>query len=356
MSYQFGRALALALFVVSCAPEEDVPFAPVSIRIDARDPFGARPDGPVNVTLLWTTTGTIYASSNAVLQPGENTVELPLDFIEPRPPGLFFAEFTLTRDRITVHVPRVALYRDDDGSGDFTAWNLDEEPVDRIVAVNGAGATSVAAVRNFETALTGLTAVDVNTFYSLTDGLHTPFLRFAGATSTLTPDVLAASGPPIVSLYFDDSEIPARDVRCVSTAPFQTEPELPSISATGTSSRTVAVQVDETLDVEVVCGLSTPNCRGVDIETVTTTTPADLRTAGRRVLSQCRRSASFESLVTLNAELRCEECSCGWVERHDALVVRTASTPPGWPCGQTIAYCPSPLPLFRVDEACFLAP
>lgn len=341
--------------LLCCSPEAIVPLETVTIRVDARDPFGARPDGPLGVALLWTTSSTIYASSEVPLAANQNAVIVPLSFPRPRPPGLFFAELMLIEESIVVHVPRIAVYRDDDGSGGFTPWNLEEPPADRIVAVNGQGATAVGAVRNLEAALNGLSAVDVNRYYELTGGKHTPFLLFPGATSTLTSDLLIALGPPVVSLYFDDSDVPERDIRCINASRFDPEPRLARLAETRTSSRSFTVRVDSRIDPESVCGLDLPDCGSVDITTVTTTVPDDLRTPGRRIISQCRASATFESLVTLRAELECRpDCSCGWIERHEALVVRTSSTPPGWPCGDTVPFCPSDLSLVRADESCAL--
>ena len=346
--------LASGLLAAYACSTEGPRLETVSVLVDVRDPFNARPPGELSVGLLWTTTGTIYGSSHVPLLENENTVELPLGFPEPRPGNLFIAEFALTQQSIVVHVPRIAIYRDDDGSGDFTPWNLDDDdPPDQIVAVNGSGTTVVAGVRDFEFEFRRLPAVDVNTYYSRTNGVHTDFIRFPGATSTLTPSILTSFGLPVASLYFDDSPVPARDIRCINSSPFQSMPELQPISAAGTSSRSITILVDDSIDAESICGLSTPNCQPVDITTTTTAVPTPLASAGRRIFSQCRFSPSFESLVTLQAELQCDrDCNCGWVERQQALIVRTSSTPAGWPCGDTVDFCGSDLPLFRIDEAC----
>ncbi len=337
----------------SCSVEDNVPLAPIFIRVDARDPFGARPPGPLGVALLWTGTSTIYGSSATLLAGDQNTVAVRIEFPEPLPDDLLSAELGLPENNVVVSVPRIVVFSDDDRSGDFTPWFVDEPPTDRIFAVNGQGTTSVAAITDFEAALSTLSPVDLNAFYNFTGGLHTPFLRFSGQTSTLTPSQVSnAPGPPIVSLYFDDSEIPTRDIRCLTTQPFEVDPVLEPISATGTSSSSTIVHVDDRIDVENVCGLTVPSCAPVDITTVTTTVPTDQLTPGRRVISQCRVSANLESLVTLQADLRCVECDCRWVQRETAIVVRTSSTPEGWPCGDTVLVCPSELPLFRVDEAC----
>ena len=351
----FALATILVGALLQCSPDDTVPLETVAIRIDARDPFNARPEGPLRVALLWTTTGTIYASRSVVLAEDQNTVELPLAYPEPRPVNLFFAELALVTGRIVVNVPRIVIFRDDNDSGEFDVWNLDDPPTDRIFGINTQGTTAVAAVRDFDSALAGLPAVDVNTYYDLTDGINTDFLRFVGATSTLTPSMLNRFGPPIASLYFEESELPERDIRCVNTRGFQVEPELLPITALGTSSRTVSIRVDPGIDVESVCGLTVPDCVPTSTPTMTATVPLTVRTDGRRVLSQCRSGARFESLITLDAVLRCgADCNCGWEERQRVRVVRTSSTPPGWPCGDAVDYCPSSLPLYLFDEACEL--
>ena len=346
-------ALSVSASLVACEAEETVPFETVSIRIDARDPFSSRPEGNLGVALLWTTTSTIFASSEVLLGRDDNTVDMPLERIIPRPANLFFAEFGLARETVAVHVPRIAIFRDDDGSGGFTPWELSKDPPDQIFAVNGQGATSVAVVLNFEDAFSRLTASDVNTYYEVTEGIHTPFLRFRGATSTLTPDEVALSGPPVLSMYFEDSEVPARDIRCLNIRRFQTEPLLEPIAAAGTSSQSFNIMIDDRVDAASICGLTTPDCASVDINTVTATIPDDLKTAGRRVLTRCRASSNFESLVTLEAELKCNrDCDCGWREQYRALVVQTSSIPEDWPCGNEVPICSSPLPLFQIDESC----
>ena len=345
--------LAFGITQSGCDPEEEVPFETISVRVEALDPFGVRPEGPLNVALLWTTTGTIFASPSVPLPEEGTLVELPLSFIDPPPMNLFFAEFGLARDTIVVLVPRIAVFRDDDESGGFTAWDLEEDsPPDRIFSVNGQGATSVARVRDFEASFSELSAVDVNTYYGLTGGVHTPFIRFVGRTSTQTPSVLLESGPPIVSMYFEEPVLPERDIRCINARAFQPAPEVAPIGEVPTSSESFELLVDDRVDLEGVCGLSTPDCTAVDITTVTTTVPEDKLTPGRRIISQCRAGANFESLITLQAELRCDECACDWVARHRAVVVRTSSTPADWPCGEEVEFCPSSLPLFQVDESC----
>ncbi|MEO1337202.1 MAG: hypothetical protein AAFV29_16290, partial [Myxococcota bacterium] len=281
---------AVALISVACTPEEQVPFERVSILVDARDPFMARPEGPLMVGLLFTTTSTVFGATSVALDDDANTVELPLDFpsfIGPEP--LVFSQFRLTNETISVHVPRIVVFRDDDNSGDFTTWFTEEEPADRIVAVGASGTGLVAVTTDFEMAFSQLDAADVNTYYENTGGFHTPFLRFSGATSTLTPMQLSAIGLPITSLYFDDSEVPARDVKCFNQERFRAEPELPPIDTIDTSSRTVSVEVDDRLDLDTLCGFEIEACEAVDVNTATIALSEDFRSAGRRRITRCRR-------------------------------------------------------------------
>ncbi|MEM7677995.1 MAG: hypothetical protein AAF449_18530 [Myxococcota bacterium] len=343
---------ALAAVGLGCAPQEHVAFERVSILVDARDPFSARPPGPLMVALLFTTTSTVYGASSVVLNDDQNTVELPLDFPPAVPEPLSFSQFRLTNETILVHVPRIAIFQDDDNSGGFTPWFTLEEPADRIVAVGASGTGVVASAVDFEDAFSRLNAADVNTYYENTGGFHTPFIRFSGATSTLTPAQLATFGLPITSVYFDDSEVPARDVRCFRQENFQAQPELPPIDVIDTSSRTLSVQVDDRLDLNTLCGFEIAACTAVDVDTATIALSEDCRSAGRRLLTRCRRSAAFESIVVSEARLTCDGCSCGWVDRQQAFIVDTSSVPADWPCGSRVPYCTSSLPLYRIDDSC----
>ena len=354
MTMRAIAAALLGLLLLSCAPEEDVPFETVFVRVDVRDPFGSRPPGPLKVGLLWATTSTVFGSTQVDLPEDGNTVDLPLAFPIPRPLNLPFFEFRLTRESVIIHIPRVVVFQDADESGDFTPWTTSGPITDPIFAINGRDATVVTAVRDLEAELVDLTATDVNTFYELTNGANTPFIIFPGRTSTLTPNRVAFSERPVVSMYFEDSDEPARDVGCIESRQFQPEAQLQPISATGTSSRSVSILVDTSLDADAICGLTTPNCLSVDANTVTATVPDDVQTAGRRSFARCRTGGSLQSLVTFEAELRCEGCDCGWVERSRAIVVQTSSTPPDWPCGDTVPFCVSTLPLFQIDEACLI--
>lgn len=252
----------------------------------------------------------------------------------------------LTDDGWGVQASRVRFvaYLDVDGSGDYQGGES-LLGVDQPVGVDPYG-QGVAWLADPEAQLAALPAAAIDAFYRATDDAYTPFLPFmVGSTFMADESGLA------IEVDVARHTIVNADLACRGSLYYGVDPPTE-----------VLLWVDRSLDAQTLCGLEIGDCRPVDTSTLT---PPALPDPALEALNpfvdthaQCRQRGGVQVLVVEEARLRCDPTSCLCVNVDSVVAVATATTatPPWWPCGDTVEFCPSSLPLYRVDPACFPPP
>ncbi len=96
----------------------------------------------------------------------------------------------------------------------------------------------------------------------------------------------------------------------------------------------------------------------LDLDLDATAPPAltDAQSAAFTRVVRCRQAGALEALIVYDARMDCEQCSCAMKPHADVFYASAADLPAWWPCGTTVAFCESDLPLYAIDPACLTEP
>ena len=148
-----------------------------------------------------------------------------------------------------------------------------------------------------------------------------------------------------VSLEIVDSPVPQEQLRCGRHRVW--------VYGDGTlATRNIHALVANTLDQVVMCGVEIPDCQGADLTDPASVPEPELapeRTDRFARVVQCRTNGSVQTLIVQEATRTCADCVCTMPPQATVYFTDATGAPPWWPCGDTIPFCTSPLPLYFMD-------
>lgn len=247
-------------------------------------------------------------------------------------------QFLGTREGVPLGWPRLVAYLDHNRSGRLEAG---PESVDQIVGADSQQ-RRVGWLFDTEATLATLSAEGIEGYYQVTGGRYTPFVLASGGLLSADDEV-----PPEPGIVIDASQLSIVNSDLLCGGFLRNGSEVPA---------KVELLVDLSLDPAIVCGLDIADCRPVDTSTLTAPvipSPTGVNPVVRAT-AQCRRRLGVELLVIENQRIRCtDRCVCTNHTTIEAVATSTAAEMPAWwPCGDTLSYCDSDLPLYRVDPEC----
>ncbi len=250
-----------------------------------------------------------------------------------------------SQQALLVARPRILAYLDLDGSESFQNGRQMTGP-DQPLGADGYWQTLGRVVDPWA-AIASLGPDAAQAYYRLTDNRFTPFIRLGREAGG---NLVADTAPEPYALDATRLSITPADLACQGNLRNAESPP-----------NEVLLWVDRSLDALVLCGLEVPHCLPVDTSTLTPPAlpqgPVPNAFVARN--SQCRRRRGVEVLIVQEDRLRCAPSTCGCANEISIEAVATATSavkPPWWPCGETVDYCDSPLPLYQADPECYPQP
>lgn len=248
-----------------------------------------------------------------------------------------------SQTNIDVYRPRVVIYEDIDQSGDFAPTSV-LHGVDRIVAIDSStGVPSFAVVPDLDTVLSRMSLEETTAYYAASGNRYTPFIRVQSASGYLELVESVRADP--VRLDLADSPVPAERFVCGRSAVYiYGDPLEPATHLT--------VDVDSTINAADVCGATIPACASSVFADMSVPDFSVSDTQAHRRVVQCRLTDRFQVVIIQDAVLTCADCMCNYETTANAYFAPVDTVPAWWPCGVSITYCDSTLPLYDIDSAC----
>ena len=333
------RAVCLGLLVGACAPAELPPPQPIDLEVVVVG-SSTLADAPLRIAAVWSSPTSMLVTTDVAITSTESSMQFRLT--EPDDPAFIpkgFEPMTIFagREPYLSYRPSIVAYADRDGSESFGEG-------DAVVGIESE--RTVAWLFDFESRFFELPPDFVATYYELTDQRYTPFLR----AEPFVPGSFDRSVPTSASIFQSEPVLvtlggvvrPADQLRCGNQLLYLDD-----------STTQVALRVDTTLDAGEMCGLEVSDCKSVPLEPIGTPVAA----TSDDDLVQCRKNDRAEVLVVEVRNLDCEtHCFCRVRDVVTAWATSTSSAPSWWPCGRSVDFCDSSLPLYRADATCVAAP
>lgn len=339
--------LSLALALSACAGPEYSELEPLQIEVMVVGSATVSYDHLRVAVLYQSATGDLEVGADVAIT-ATGTANLMTLFPPARVESgarLEALELPPSLQAVLVSRPRILAYLDLDGSESFQNGRQLTGP-DQPLGADGYWQTLGRVVDPWAT-IQSLGPDAAQAYYRITNDRFTPFMRLGRQAGG---SLVADTAPEPYALDATRLSITPADLACQGNLRNAESPP-----------NEVLLWVDRSLDAEVLCGLEVPNCLPVDTSTLTAPALPDGPVPNAFVArnSQCRRRRGVEVLIVQEDRLRCAPSTCGCANEIKIEAVATATSalkPSWWPCGQTVDYCDSPLPLYQADPQCYPEP
>ena len=338
-------ANGLALSVFACDPggpdEPEAVEVPVSITA-ASD---ISPEGPLRLAVTWRSGSganrgwitTFDAPVTEVNATQTAVLQLPPQAVRPS-----------LRDRSEVYVscgsdtayimppvvlPRLVVYQDVDGSGDFNP-NLPGNPGnDRVWGASRIDSSiySITAFEDLDRTLSTVPTEFAECIRGYTQGRYTSFFMAVNYSSYVTPDAepLAADVP------LSPTDFARVTLGCPGNV------AAPSDYYSDVVVSAQVALVDNPVKDDV-CATATYSCLRDDVGQRLPASTDNVDYPGFIRTFECTAVGSLDVLWETETQLVCDQCSCSYTESDSVWVVDTAQQPANWPCGSNVDYCGTP--------------
>jgi hypothetical protein len=346
MSPTRGKAAGLSVLILcACGIDQHKVPQSSSARIAATNPLNMIFSSALRGAVVWTSSS-LVVSADVALDLAQASTTVPLTpvsaDVENQVTPVESVELSKTTT-LSIYRPRLIVYEDVNGSGVFEPGPPLANGVDVVRAIDQGTAVSVADLLDLDHVLRGLSLEEAQAYYELTDGVYTPFIFVTTSSGGLA--LMRKDDVEPISLRLSDSAVPQEELACGRNRV--------TIYGDGTgATRNIHALVAQTLNASLVCGVDIPDCHSVDLANLAEPSLTATRTDAFVRLLQCRTDGVIQSLIVQEAERTCNNCVCPMTPLATVYFTDAASAPPWWPCGVSIAFCDSTLPLYFMDTTC----
>lgn len=222
-------------------------------------------------------------------------------------------------------VPFFVVYQDEDADEAY-----DPTGPDWALGVLDPEWERVAAVFDLERFYSELSLEQGACVRWATDGGFSPFVTVRGLGGRLSVTTVPVSSYQVVLSPTDFAE---GLLRCSSSGG-----DLLASSYSSTTKSSLMVRPE--LDIELCAGTES-SCVVEKWTDEWMELSLSFRYAGYSSTSSCVRSGALDALWVTEAKMVCEDCRCSWDLSRRAWVVPSLDPPEGWPCGESLVFCPT---------------